>query len=124
VVARDGVPIEYLECVYAGEWLDAIHGDVLAMRAAGQYRVARMVAPLEVVRIERSAYDRHEAVVREYWDDKLYDAAGTLLRSAPPTVEQRYVIERYAKRSFIESPDAPDSCRQSLSITESQLIRY
>lgn len=94
VVAQNGAPIEELDQVYGGAWLAEVKASIEAMRAKGQYRVARMTAPIVVRSAQQVSESRIEAFVSEEWDDRVYNADGSLVQVVPGHVEQRYVLER------------------------------
>jgi hypothetical protein len=93
VVARNGAPVSDLERVYGGKWLQTVRDEVVAMRAKGQYRVARQTAATSL-RSATATATGIEAFASEQWDDRTYASDGTLVRAAPGHVEQRYVLQR------------------------------
>jgi hypothetical protein len=94
VVGRGGDPVSNLASVYGGRWLETVRGEVEAMRSRGQYRVARLVAPVTLRSATYTSAERIEASTSERWDDRLYNRDGSVARVAPGHVEQRYVLQR------------------------------
>ena len=101
VLTRDGVPLSDLEHVFAGRWLAEVHARVEAMRAAGQYHMARLTAPVEVRRARPVGDRQIEVFVVEQWDDRLFNRDGSLAEVFSGRVEQRYLLERMNRRWFI-----------------------
>jgi hypothetical protein len=73
------------------------------MRGRGQYRVARLLAPVEIAGVQAldATGRRYEALALERWDDRLYNRDGSLARAYPGQVAQRYVFEQRDGRWLI-----------------------
>lgn len=120
VVAKDGAPIEQLACVYDGDWLAYVRGQVEAMRSTGQYREARMIAPVEMTSVQRRADGSLDVQAVERWDDRLMEADGTLARTSGTRVEQHYVLREVVPSAARHQCDAIDIF---YIVVESQLTR-
>jgi hypothetical protein len=108
VIAHNGAPVTDLEHVYAGSWLQEVRSGVDAMRASGQYRVARPTAPIVVRNAQYLPDGRIQADVAEEWDDRTYNSDGSVAKVQPGHVEQRYVLQSFGGQ---------------WKIVESQLVR-
>lgn len=101
VVVRNGAPIGDLERVMAGAWLAEVRGKVQAMRAAGQYRTPRQLAPITILSASYISATRIEALVRENWDDKLFASDGRVVSDLSGPFDQRYVLQQINGRWYV-----------------------
>ena len=98
-VGPDGRTEDDLGCVFEAQALDVLQSDIQAMRARGQYRVARQLSPVVVRDINGVApggtyyRDAYEATVEERWTDTLYNTDGSVAQVMPENVTRRYVIK-------------------------------
>jgi hypothetical protein len=91
-VARNG-DLSKLEYAFGGNWLEEVRASIQRMRGAGQYRVARLLSPITVQKVERFNNRHIEADVHEEWDDALFNSTGGLVHRLPGRVDQHYVLE-------------------------------
>jgi TM2 domain-containing membrane protein YozV len=113
VVAKDGRPVSELERVYGGSWLTQVRRSVEDMRRRGQYRTARLVAPITITSVRRVGERRLEVLATEQWDDRIFNSDGSLAQALPGQVEQKYILE-YA---------LPGTCGDCWLIVESDIVR-
>ena len=98
VVARSDQNIADLDQVYASTWLAEVRASVVSMRARGQYRIARQIAPITIYSALQLPNGQIEAYDAEEWDDRLYDSSGALAQTYPSHVEQHYVMQNIDAR--------------------------
>ena len=95
VIARNGAPLTDLERVYSGQWLQEVRSGVEAMRARGQYRVARPTAQIVVRNAQYMSDGRIGADVAEEWDDRTFNSDGSVAKVQPGHIEQHYVLQSF-----------------------------
>jgi hypothetical protein len=86
-------PVADLARVYAGARLSQATSDIERMRNSGQYRAARLAAPLTVRSVQELNRFRIDTVVSEVWEDRLHNADGSVVRDLSGPVERRYALE-------------------------------
>ena len=103
--ARNGAPLDSLGRVYGEPLLGQVTREIVAMRAAGQYRETRQTGPTLIRRAELLAGDLplpptngatpgfvHEVLASEQWDDRLFGPDGAALEVNTTRELWRYLI--------------------------------
>jgi hypothetical protein len=109
VVAKDGPPSAALAQVYADPLLSRVQQPVADMRRLGQYRDARRIRH-DVRSVRQLPSERgfatYEVIASEEWDDRLFSAAGGLLRTSPSPQSWRYLVELLPQWRITEAASA------------------
>jgi hypothetical protein len=103
VLGKDRAPYDVLDCRYGEQARTQLIATADDLRARGQYREARLTAPIVIrdVRPIPGDSDRLEVAAAVRLDDRLYSGDGALLQTLSSRIEQRYVL-RFEPHGYAE----------------------
>lgn len=111
VLARPDLAATSLARIFGeSAYTDAI-ATVRQIRAVGQHRIARLLAPIEIVSARPIGSGKYEILTAERWDDRLYTRDEREILAYPSWREERYVITRWPiSLRPQDRPPAEDAC--------------